>query len=449
MSSIYEPYGDLVDSNRGIVEFSEFLKRRVSDNKYLLTTAEWGTISLHSLTAQLDCMIFATDNEKNLSAFKTHPDWPSFNGRFAYVRVPYVLKWSDEQKICEKIIEEHIRNKTHVAPHTSKTLSLWSILTRIRKSKDKLASKLSYTDKVIFYDKGIAPNHWSQKDQLSLYRHLKDIVTEYDEERSRALAQGVTDASYEGRSGASFRDVENIIVDAIHKRENYLSPLTLFYTIEEIIKDDSVYEFPSLHKGNEEDSTYEEGFLDPKSILKETETYYVKLVKKDIQKSAGLVEEEEYKKLFSKYINHAKAWTRGEKVVNPLTGQREDPSETLMSKIEEKLEFPKDEIKDRRKELFNKIAAWAIDHGTSEDIPYDELFSDILEVLRKNSDTGEVIEHTKRIQEFILWFETPDWIKVPEEEREQVTQTIANMLGLGYTKNSLKEAVVFVINNDQ
>lgn len=445
MSSMYEPFGDLVDANRGIVEFSEIFKRRTDENKYLLTTAEQGTISLHGFTAQLDCVIFATDNEKNLSVFKIQPDWPSFNGRLAYVRVPYIVNWDDEKRACERIIEEHVQGGVHVAPHTAEILSLWAVMTRLRKSKDAQAKKLSHTEKAELYNTGKGPIRWPQKSRQMLERDLCKISHEYDDERERRLQPGIADASYEGRSGASYRDVENIVVDAINKKD-YLSPLAVFSTIEDVNKNDSVYEFVRLHKDSGDYPKYEEGYLEPSEILEEVQQRYCTSVKRDLQKAAGLIAEDEYGKLFERYIQNVKAWIKNEKIKNTQTGSWEEPNERLMRRIEDKLEISKEDSKERRREFFSKIAAWSLKGDVSKGVPYEKLFSDVLDILRRNND-GDTKNQLKRVQEYILKNNTDDWKLVPEEERELVTQTIDNMLELGYDRQSLKEAVVFIINN--
>jgi predicted Ser/Thr protein kinase len=450
MSSMYEPFGDLVDASRGIVEFSEIFKRHVNDNKYLLTTAEWGTISLHGFTAQLDCVLFATDNEKNLSAFKVHPDWPSFNGRFAPVRVPYVLKWEDERKICKRMIEEHVSDDKHIAPHTVDVLSLWAIMTRLRKSKHEQGKKLSHLEKVELYNSGDGPILWPPRSRLELERDLKQVAYEYADDRSRLLTRGVSDASYEGRSGASYRDVENVVVDAIHMRDRdtFLSPLSIFSTIEAVNKNDSVYEFVRLHEPNEEYPQYEDGFLKPDDVLSLVQGRYCMDVNKDLQSAAGLISDDAYGKLFQDYINHVKAWIKNEKVRNEQTGAYEEPNERLMRRMEKKLEVAEADYKERRREFFAKIAAWTREPGVdvSMGIPFETLFSDLFEILRRNSD-GETKTQLKRVKEFIPLYNTEDWKTVPEDWRELVTKTVDNMIKSGYTMQSLKEAVVFVVNN--
>ncbi len=447
MSSMYEPYGDLVDASRGIVEYSEIFKRSVEANKYLLTTAEWGTISLHGFTAQLDCILFATDNEKNLSRFKVHPDWPSFNGRFAPVRVPYVLKWEDESKICEHLIKEH-QNEKHLAPHTIKTLSLWATMTRLRESKHKEAKKLSHFEKAVFYNTGNGPISWPPRQRQELERDQERIALEYEDERAREIPPGITDASYEGRSGASYRDIETIVVDALHRREcNFLSPLQLFKTIEGVNKNPSVYEFVRMHTASEDRlPIYEDGYLHPDKVLDLAKEHYRELVNRDLQVAAELISEDAYDKLFHDYIIHVKAFIKSEKVKNPQTGIYEDPDERIMRKMEEKLEIG-DDYEERRREFFSNIAAWAREPGVdvTKGVPFEVLFSDLFEILRRNSH-GETKTKLARIKEFIPYYDTEDWKTVPEDWREVIEKTVDNMEKSGYNLDSLKEAVVFVVN---
>jgi len=467
MASMHQPYGDLVDSNRGIVEYGEIFKRHPDENKYLLNTAEWGTINLPGFTAQLDCVIFATDNEKTLSKFKRHPDWPSFNGRFVYVKVPYLLQWSNVKETCGLILDEHAitideaapleeaLSKTHIAPHTKSILALWTVLTRLRRSEDSMGSKLTGTEKAYLYDTGCGPPTWSQKNRNALERDLKHIANEYANTRDRIIpvqGGGIDDASYEGRSGASYRDVETIVINT-NRRRRYLSPMALFQTIEGVIENKSIYEFTKLHEGNDEGSKYEKGFLAPDKILGEVKEFYCRMLRQDLRSAAGLISEDQYEELFIRYIDSVKAWTQNEKIKNSQTGKYEPPNELLMRSVEEKMGIDKSEFKDRRKALFSKLGAWATKHsdklGKGQLPPYKTLFSDLLDALRRNSDT-EQRDQLKKIQNSIPKWDTEDWkLVVPADHAKTVEKTVNNMLALGYTLESLKEAVVFLIRTEE
>lgn len=96
---LYELAGPLISANRGLLEFSDLLKRPIETFKYLLTTSEEAMVSLPQFTVYLDEILLASSNEKQLTAFKEYADWNSFKGRIELVRVPYLLRWQDEAKI--------------------------------------------------------------------------------------------------------------------------------------------------------------------------------------------------------------------------------------------------------------------------------------------------------------------------------------------------------------
>ncbi|MEM6734377.1 MAG: serine protein kinase PrkA, partial [Myxococcota bacterium] len=58
-TSLFEPSGPLVDANRGLLEFSDMLKRPVEAFKYLLATVETATVSMDSFLLHLDMLFIA------------------------------------------------------------------------------------------------------------------------------------------------------------------------------------------------------------------------------------------------------------------------------------------------------------------------------------------------------------------------------------------------------
>ena len=167
----------------------------------------------------------------------------------------------------------------------------------------------------------------------------------------------------------------------------------------------------------------------------DTKIYYFEQVWADLRKSAKLISEKEYFKLFEKYLNQVKAWIKKEKIENKQTGSWEYANEKLMRSIESKLGVSKGESEEYRNAAFNKIASWAIKRNDTKNIPYEELFSDALEALRKDSDE-EQSEQLSKLQKYILYFNTEDWDSVPKEEQEWVVLTISNLKELGYTIES-------------
>src|SRR5436305_13997733 len=79
--SLYEPYGPLVAGNRGVIEFSDLLKRPLEHYKYLLGTIETGVARMNHVLLPLDPILIASSHEKHLSASKEMGDLASFTGR--------------------------------------------------------------------------------------------------------------------------------------------------------------------------------------------------------------------------------------------------------------------------------------------------------------------------------------------------------------------------------
>ena len=70
---------------------------------------------LRSQNVQVNCVMVASGNELHLSAFREHPEFESFRGRFELIRAPYLLSWRDEQKIYDSQIAPQAR-RSNVAP---------------------------------------------------------------------------------------------------------------------------------------------------------------------------------------------------------------------------------------------------------------------------------------------------------------------------------------------
>ena len=97
--TLYEYQGELVDGNRGVIDFADLLKRPLESYKYLLGTVEQGRVSLDVASLELDTVFIGSSNEGYLAAFKEIPEFQSFKGRMELVRVPYLLDHRVEQRI--------------------------------------------------------------------------------------------------------------------------------------------------------------------------------------------------------------------------------------------------------------------------------------------------------------------------------------------------------------
>ncbi|MEZ0227787.1 MAG: serine protein kinase PrkA [Planctomycetota bacterium] len=442
-SNMHEAMGDLIDSNRGVVEYSDFFKRPLEINKYLLTTSEKGTISLPNYMAYLDVVLFATSNEKQLTVFKRDPDFSSFKGRIELVKCPYLLRWTVE----EKIYREHIRSISghkHVAPHSAAVVALWSVLTRLKRPRSKhyksdlgaLVSKLRPLQKAYLYDRGEAPEDWKDQERKELLANLDKIAREFRDEEEEF--EGMLDAAYEGRRGSSAREIQTLLNDAtLDQGFRCLSPLAIFKAIREMCADRSVYDFLRLEA--------DAGYGDIERLTDDVEREYRHWVQDEVQDSCALIEEKEYERVFEDYFVHVKAFDSSEKVKHRQTGQYEPANEELMNEVENVIGI-KEKPNVWRKQLIMRIAGWAIDNP-GRPIPYHDLFRDIFKAL-KQAYYKKREASVAQIEEHILRFGTDDWISVPKPEQKNVKRSLARMkVKYGYCELCAKEVLSYVLKH--
>ena len=433
--------GELVEASGGIVEYSDFLKRNLELNKYLLSTVERGEVSLPGAGAELNLVMLGTCNEKQLSAFKGTPDFTSYKGRIELVRAPYLLEWRKEVEIY-KTFSDEIRETRHVAPHTAEVAALWAVLTRLRrpdpgKYPSELAGvirHLSPLDKARLYDSGATPDGLSTEEKRLLRAHIPQLR---DEHRDALMEfEGFVCAGYEGRRGASAREMKSLIAEsASDPARRFLSPLSIFGAMERLLRDKSVYDFLRLEP--------DEGYHDCEAFIEDVKAEYFRHVSVEVYDSMGLVEETEYDRRVDDYFKHVRVYVAGEKIQNPRTGQYEDPNVGILEGLE-KLMALRESPDAFRRNLITKIAAYSLEHP-NEKIDYHEIFADLFKNLR-NSYYKDKSKPLIQIAQYVLVFNTDDINLIPQGERPKVEKTLKVMREkYGYSDESAKEAISFVL----
>ena len=139
--NLYQFQGEAVLANRGILEFSDLLKRPLDAFKYLLMTVESRNVNLQGILLELDILFVGTSNEVQLQAFKQHPEFNSFKGRINLIRVPYLLSASEEAHIYSDQIH-NLNERCTFEPGAVEALCLFAVMTRIRPPQEK-----NYEDK--------------------------------------------------------------------------------------------------------------------------------------------------------------------------------------------------------------------------------------------------------------------------------------------------------------
>jgi predicted Ser/Thr protein kinase len=420
---LYEVGGDVVDANRGIVEYSDFLKRPLELNKYLLTTTEKATVRMPGALAYLDLVMIGSANEKHLDAFKTDPNFTSFKGRIALVPVPYLLEYEKEVEIYRDEIQSIGRRMT-IAPHAARSAALWAVLTRLLRPdpahyEEPLKSvipKLTPLAKALLYQ-GRDPGELEDipTDELKTLRdNLKRIAGEYRD--------GVV---YEGRFGASPRAMKGILLDASYRQDaGCFTPMAVLAELRNLIKDKTVYDFLKLEP--------KARYNNPEQFVEDVDRAVVRVILREAKDSMALVEEEEYDRHFEEYFLHVIAHTRATRVTDPITGEDKEADPGVLSGVETLLDTGED-IERFRKNLIGKIGAFSVNQP-GQPVNYRQLFPGILRAL-KDEFYGRRQDAVRQVEEDSLLVDTPGWNNLSKERQEQVETTLANMESRhGYTR---------------
>ena len=444
-ANLHECYGDLIDGSRGVIEYSDFFKRPLEVNKYLLTTSENGTVSLSSTFAHLDVILFATSNETHLGQFKAQDDFPSFKGRMELIKVPYLKQWDKEANIYRERIENLSRGK-HVSPHTADFIGLWSVLTRLKKplSKNyneklgKVVIKLGAIEKANLYATGKAPDRLRDEERTTLLSGLPKIVREFDDAVTKF--EGMPGMDYEGRRGASAREVMSMINEAsLNPRHNCMSALTISEEIKKLSKDTSVYDFLRL----DGKKTYGE----IKELTEMAEKEFRRWVIDEVRDSMNLVSKDEYLRVFKAYIRNVNAWKKGEKIENPQSGRMETPSENFLLSVEKDLGVEQNTA-EFRSSVIMRAGKWKLENMEKDiEAEIEEIFRDLLTKL-KGSYYERFKKSISKILENLKKFGHEDWKDLNSQEQEEVTDTLLNMKErYKYCDLCAKELIIHIINS--
>jgi predicted Ser/Thr protein kinase len=312
----------------------------------------------------------ASGNELHLSAFREHPEFESFRGRFELIRTPYLLSWVDEQQIYDSQIAPQVRR--HVAPHATRMAAMFAVLTRMRKPKPDryegmikdLVSELTAEEKLDLYAHGVAPLRLDDESQ----KLLRSVIAQlYRESDSYPI--------YEGSVGASPREMRTVLLDAAQSPHyDCLSPFAVLNELDALCELSSEYAFLQEEK-------LPGGYHDHQAFRKTLRERLLDSLEDEFRQASGLVDETRYSEMFDRYVTHVSFWVKKEKLRNPLTGQYDDPDERLMSEVEALL-GSHDKPEDTRHGLINTIAAWAIDHP-GETLDNGKVFAPQLRRLRE------------------------------------------------------------------
>lgn len=129
----YSYTGGLCLGNRGLVEFAEMFKAPIKSLNPLLEATQSGFYKgTESIAAiPFDGIVIAHSNESEWQKFRNNPTNEAFIDRVYLIRIPYCLRYAEEQKIYEKMLGDSSLSDSPIAPKTLEILAQFSILSRL------------------------------------------------------------------------------------------------------------------------------------------------------------------------------------------------------------------------------------------------------------------------------------------------------------------------------
>ncbi len=437
--NLFSLQGEVVLANRGILEFSDLLKRPLDAYKYLLMTMETGSINIGGILTQLDIFFIGTSNEVHLAAFKQHPDYNSFKGRFNFIKVPYLLDYIEEEKIY-KNQTEGLSDRTKFEPHALTALCKFSIMTRIRSCMGK-----HYDDsKLTAIVTGLTP-----LEKANLFSGKRQLPDRLDTEQRQILKHGIdtiksefeNDNLYEGKFGISPRDLKNILyrLSDIHKTVTFVEVIEY---LGRLIQKKNEYDFLNM-------STHGD-FHNPARFLELIKNECLDQFDKELRDSLGLVDDRSYEDYVKRYIENVNSVIKGEKIKNNVTGKYEDADQYFIKEFEANINL-KEEPVAFRSHLISKLGAWYLDNPKQQ-IVYKTVFPDVVSRLQE-SFRNEQKKVIRNISQNLVYFQAEmndSKNKMPQnlakEDRGQIQAVLENLTTkFGYSQKGAFELIQFMI----
>jgi len=425
--SMFEASGDLVDANRGLLEFSDLLKRPVDTFKYLLGTCESSKISVGEAILYLDIVFVGTTNDKYMEAFTRTPDFSSFKGRIEVVRMPYIRDYSVEKQIYDMQVTREVVGK-HIAPHSTYVAALWAVLTRMKKcvadqypeTIKAAVAGLSPLEKADLYATGQSPSG-----------HRPDVARELAQAVETIYEDSGSGAAYEGSFGASPREIKGVLLAAAHSSEfECVHPVRVFHELEELMKQQSLYEFLQIAPDGEYHAT--------EALLGIVRSRYISIVDREFKQAMGLVTDDDFVELLRRYATHASAHLKKESVVDPTTRAPAPPDKTFMRELEDRWDVT-DETRERHREDFiGRIASFSLDHPGRRP-SFKETFPTLFEKL-KTAYFEQAGDQIRRTMTLVLSY--LDGATLRSHETETAEKIVENMITMfGYCRGCIGPAL--------
>ena len=323
--------GAFCNANRGLFSGEELLKlQREFLYDFLHASQEQTIKPKNNPRIDIDQVIVGRTNMPEYREKKGDEKMEAFNDRTKRIDFPYVLEYDEEAEIYRKMLRNADVPDMHIEPHAMEMAGLFGVLTRVTEPD----GSVSLVQKAKAYNGEI------------------DESDDIDARKLRENGEESADIG-EGMGGVSARfigdEIAEAIMDSTHRGRSYLSPLSVFSHFEANLENHGAIPEDNL------DRYYR----------------YLELVREEYKgraiedvRHALAYDLEEIQRQGEKYMDHVMAYIDDDTIEDELTGRKQDPDETFLRSVEEKLEIPEDRKDDFRQEVSNWVSRRARD-GTS------------------------------------------------------------------------------------
>ena len=388
--------GAFCNANRGIFSGEELLKlQREFLYDFLHATQEQTIKPKNNPRIDIDQVIVGRTNMPEYRDKKGDEKMEAFNDRTKRIDFPYVLEYDEEAQIYRKMLGNADVPDVHIEPHTLEMAGLFGVLTRVEEPDTGAVDLLQ---------------------KVKAYNGEIDEGEDVDVKKLREEGEDKADIG-EGMEGVSARFVGDEIAEAImnstHRDKGFLSPLSVFNHFEENLENHG--------------SIPQENF--------ETYYRYLELVREEYKdraiedvRHALAYDVEEIQRQGEKYMDHVMAYIDDDTVEDELTGREQEPDESFLRAVEDKLDIPRDRKNDFRQEVSNWVSRRA-----REGSPFDPQDNDRL----------------RRALERKLWEDKKHNINFSalvssnEMDDDEQNAWIEALVDQGYSRDGAKEVLEF------
>jgi serine protein kinase len=382
--------------NRGIVEFIELFKNEIEFLHTIITATQEKRVPSpgRSDMIHFDGVILAHCNEAEWNRFRSQHTNEAILDRVVKVNVPYVLELDQEAKIYEKQLSRS-DFKAHIAPHTIKVASMFSVMSRLKPSqKCDILTKMKIYNGEDVIEKG----------------RVKKIDIKDLREESRD----------EGMTGISTRfimkGIDNALTDA---EKDLITPVSIMSSLTKQVKEQLI---------DEEFRTY------CLELLKVVREEYLRILETEIAKAFITAYEEQAQSLFDNYLDNAEAYTTRQKIKDRITKEQREPDEDFMRVIEEQIGIVGSSRDGFRSDVTAYMFAKLRRGETVNYQSYEPL---------KEAVEGYLIGSVKDMARIVTKSKTRD-----DDQQKKYSEMVEVMMEeYGYNEDSAEEILTFASNN--